>query len=502
VITLRPYQEEAVTAVLTKRDQYQKLLMVMPTGAGKTIVFSHIAHRIWQAAKEKTLILAHRDELIDQAIDKLQRATGLKASREQADSSGSKRSTVVVASVASLKTDRLTKWPRNYFGQIIVDECHHILADTYQRILDHFPDAKVLGVTATADRGDKRNLGTYFEEVACEIDLLSLIRDRYLSKIEAHTIPLKIDLRAVKTTANGDLCAEEVSHAIEPYLEKIADIIAAECAHRKTLVFLPLIWLSEQFAGICKNKGLAAEHVDGTSPDRADILDRFSTDQTRLLSNCMLLTEGYDEPSIDCVICLRPTKIRSLYAQMVGRGTRIHPGKTELLLIDFLWLSDEHALIKPAHLLASDNEEARAMASFGDRDLAEAKERAEAERLAAHEKLAARLAANQNKKRKTFNALEFCVALRNLALADYEPTMRWHSKPVSEKQAALLLKNGIDLATVKNAGHAHVLIETIMNRYDLRLASVRQLVYLRKLGHPPGAVHFRGSLGIFRPSLG
>src|SRR5262249_35736072 len=160
-----------------------------------------------------------------------------------------------------------------------------------------------------------------------------------------------------------------------------------------------------------------------------------SNGQTRLLSNAMLLTEGYDEPTVDCIVCLRPTRIRSLFAQIIGRGTRIHPGKSELMIVDFLWLSREHNLIKPAHLVSAAEREAAqiARAMQEGSDLCEAKDQADEERRQELEReivkrhaLAARLEANRHRKGRLFDAIELAVALRDLVNAEYEPTMGWH----------------------------------------------------------------------------
>jgi superfamily II DNA or RNA helicase len=248
---LRPYQEQAVAAILKSWIDYDRSLLVAPTGSGKTIIFAHIAQRAGQLDNGKTLILAHREELIDQAIDKLHLACDIRATKEKADSYADRTAQVVVASVQTLHATRLQSWPKDHFARVIVDEAHHVTADSYQRILAHFQDTRVLGVTATPDRGDKRNLGTYFQDVAHEISLLDLIRDQFLSPIKAETIPIKIDLAGVKV-AKGDLDAGGLGHAIAPYLEHIASLIAERYKDRKTLVFLPLIKLSEQFADLCK----------------------------------------------------------------------------------------------------------------------------------------------------------------------------------------------------------------------------------------------------------
>ena len=299
-------------------------------------------------------ILAHRDELLDQARDKIFRAVGLLADKEKADDYASLSSDIVVASVQTLsRRDRLLRFPPNHFSTVIIDEAHHILAASYLAILEHFNGAKVFGVTATPDRGDKKNLAAYFEKVAFEIGLTDLIRAKWLCPIKVKTVPLAIDISAVGMRA-GDFSDEELAQALEPVLRELAQAIKEHVGQRKSLIFLPLIRTSYQFAEILREHGLAAEAIHGESTDRKEILARFSAGQTRLLCNAMLLNEGYDEPSIDCVVCLRPTTIRSLFAQMIGRGTRIHPGKENLLLLDFLWLSREHNLVGPASLIAKD----------------------------------------------------------------------------------------------------------------------------------------------------
>jgi superfamily II DNA or RNA helicase len=373
----------------------------------------------------------------------------------------------------------------NYFAEgVLVHNCHHTLAESYLGTLRHFDqNAFVLGVTATPDRSDKRTLSAYYENVAFEITLLDLIKQGYLSPITVKTVPLEIDLDEVRTVA-GDYSAEDLGHALEPYLEEIARIIAEEYPNRKTLVFLPLISCSEKFAALCRRHGLAAEHVDGGSPDRKAILERFSSGETTLLSNAMLLTEGYDEPSVDCVVCLRPTKIRSLYSQIVGRGTRIHPGKDHLLLLDFLWLSSRHSLIKPAHLIAADDKEAQEITEAleeEDGDLEKAQEAANADRT---RKLVAQLRENRTRNSSTFDAMEFAVTLNDPSLARFEPTMGWHLDKVTPRQSKLLAKFGIDPVSVMTKGHAALLLDRIFMRLDLKLATAKQVRWLRKLGHP------------------
>jgi superfamily II DNA or RNA helicase len=392
------------------------------------------------------------------------------------------------------REQRRNRWPRDHFGLVVVDESHHALSASYTSVLSHFdPFARVLGVTATPDRGDRKSLGRYFENIAYEVGLLDLIRQNWLAPIKVKTVPLEIDLDGCRTTA-GDYNAEDVGHALEPYLERIASVLH-EHRHRKILVFLPLVSISKDLAKICRLRGIAAEHIDGQSKDRAEILDRFRHGKTTLLTNAMLLTEGYDEPSIDCVVCLRPTQVRSLYSQIVGRGTRIYPGKDHLLLLDFLWLAEEHNLIKPAHLIAGDEEEAKAItdALDGNGDLEEAKATAEEERAA---KLKERLERNKARTSRTFDPIEFALSLKDVNLAEYVPTMRWHEDEVTDKQRTLIERFGLDANAVKSKGHASALLDKLFLRRSLDLATAKQVRWLYRIGHPhPETLTFEEASG-------
>ena len=200
--------------------------------------------------------------------------------------------------------------------------------------MKHFPDAQILGVTATPDRGDMQNLGQFFESLAYEYTLPKAIKEGYLTPIKALTIPLKIDMSSVSVQA-GDFKASDIGTALDPYLEGIAEEMKKYCSDKKTVVFLPLVKTSQKFRDLLNEHGFQAAEVNGNSQDRAEILADFEAGKYNVLCNSMLLTEGWDCPSVDCIVVLRPTKVRSLYCQMVGRGTRLFPGKDHLLLLDF-----------------------------------------------------------------------------------------------------------------------------------------------------------------------
>lgn len=359
---LRPYQQEAKEAVFEQWDNgIRKTLLVLPTGCGKTIVFAKVTEDCVRKG-DRVLILAHRGELLDQAADKLKKTTGLNSAVEKAESSclGS-WFRVVVGSVQTLMREkRLGQFPGDYFNTIIIDEAHHCISDSYQKVLEHFPEAHVLGVTATPDRGDMRNLGQYFESLAYEYTLPKAIKEGYLTPIKALTIPLKIDMSGVSVQA-GDFKASDIGTALDPYLEGIAQEMQKYCADKKTVVFLPLVKTSQKFRDVLNDYGFQAAEVNGDSQDRAEILADFESGKYNVLCNSMLLTEGWDCPSVDCVVVLRPTKVRSLYCQMVGRGTRLSPGKEHLLLLDFLWHTERHELCHPASLICDNEEVAQKM---------------------------------------------------------------------------------------------------------------------------------------------
>ncbi|MEG2001409.1 MAG: DEAD/DEAH box helicase, partial [Evtepia sp.] len=359
---LRPYQEAAKQAVFDAWESgVNRTLMVLPTGCGKTVVFAKITETCVKNG-ERVLILAHRGELLDQAADKLLQATGLRCATEKADETClDSFYRIVVGSVQSLMREkRLEKFRPDFFQYIVIDEAHHCLSEGYRRVLDHFKDAKVLGVTATPDRGDMKNLGEIFQTKAFEYTLPKAINEGYLVPMKALTVPLKLDLSGVGMQG-GDFKVGEIGTALDPYLDQIAEQMVLHCKARKTVVFLPLIKTSQKFTDILNEHGFRAAEVNGKSADRAEILSAFNDGRYNVLCNSMLLTEGWDCPSVDCVIVLRPTKVRSLYSQMVGRGTRLCDGKNDLLIMDFLWHTEKHELCHPANLICENPEVSKKM---------------------------------------------------------------------------------------------------------------------------------------------
>lgn len=487
---LRPYQEEARAKVQQEwKEGRKRTLLVLPTGCGKTIVFSKIIEDRVKMG-ERVLVLAHRSELLEQASDKLMTATGLGTALEKAENTSiGSWFRVVVGSVQTMQREkRLSQFPPNHFDTIVIDEAHHAISDGYQRVLEHFGEANVLGVTATPDRGDMRNLGSYFDSLAYEYPLVDAIKSGYLSKITAITIPLELDLSTV-SQQGGDFKASEIGTALDPYLEQIADEMVKQCKDRKTVVFLPLVKTSQKFRDILNAKGFKAAEVNGESKDRAEILEDFDKDKYNVLCNSMLLTEGWDCPTVDCVVVLRPTKVRALYSQMVGRGTRLAPGKENLLLLDFLWHTERHELCRPAHLIASSPEVAKKMTENMAEDtevefsLLKAEEQASKDVVAEREEaLAKQLAEQRRKKRKLVDPLQFEMSIQAEDLADYVPSFGWEMAPPSEKQLKALEKFGIYTEEIGNAGKAGQLLDRLNKRKDSGLTTPKQIRLLEGRG--------------------
>lgn len=485
---LRPYQKESMESVFEQWEEVDKTLLVLPTGCGKTIVFAKITEQCVKGGK-RVLILAHRGELLEQAADKIAKTTGLGCATEKAEQSSLNTwYRIVVGSVQTLMREkRLNQFDRDYFDVIIIDEAHHCISDSYQKVLQYFSNAKVLGVTATPDRGDMKNLGSYFESLAYEYSLPKAIKEGYLCPIKAQTIPLKLDLSGVSQQA-GDFKTSDIDTALDPYLFQIGDEMRKYCTNRKTVVFLPLVKTSQKFTHILNELGFRAVEVNGGSDDRADVLQDFESGKYNVLCNSMLLTEGWDCPSVDCVVVLRPTKVRALYSQMVGRGTRLCEGKKELLLLDFLWHSERHELCHPAHLISENEEVAKQItkniAEAGcPIDLEEAEVKAQEDVVAQREEaLAEQLQKMRNRKRKLVDPLQFEMSIQAEDLTNYVPAFGWEMGPATDKQIKTLEKLGIYPDSIDNAGKAARILDKLDKRRMAGLTTPKQIRFLESRG--------------------
>lgn len=477
-MTLRPYQIEFVDQTLGRLIECDRVLGVMATGGGKTRCAGELIRRYLPSGP--ALFIADAQELVRQAADKLGACTDLIPQVEMGDEHAQPGDRLVVGTTQTLSR-RLDKWPRDYFHLIVVDEAHrNTLGGMAQKVLGHFACAQVVGITATPFRSDKQQLGTFYQAVACEIGLVRLIKEGWLSRIMIKSVPAGIDLSGVRTVA-GDYREDDLGEAIEPHLFRCAEILAEHARNRRTVVFLPLIGTSKAFVRACTALGLRAVHADGT--DRTG-LEAFRSRQADIIANAQLLTTGWDQPDVDCVMVLRPTKSLVLYSQMIGRGTRIHPGKDHLLVLDPLFLSDSMDLIRPSRLIAQTAQEAESLDAVfagGGRDLLDAQEEVEASRSS---RLAEELAARAHRAARTMDPLVFELSLKEADLAGYQPTMPWEFQPMTDKQAELLRHQGFQLNQITCRGHASKLLDVVFRRRQLGLATPKQVRWLTRLGHP------------------
>lgn len=358
-LPLRPYQTEALAAIEeAERRGVRRQLVALPTGTGKTVVFAHFIG----SRPGRALILAHRDELLSQAADKVRRISPnteigiVKAEQDQHDAD------VVVASVQTLsRFRRLTRLQPN-FSTIVIDEAHHAVAQSYQDVLGYLGACQddgplTLGVTATAKRGDKAALGEVFQEIVFERSILEMIEAHYLCDLRAVQVRVAADFNDLHTRA-GDFVDSEVEQALldADAPEHVVKAYQEHADGRKALLFTPTVKLAHAMAQAFREAGIAAEALHGgTEPEkRKAILKRLESGQTRVVANCAVLTEGFDEPSIECIIVACPTKSQPLFVQMVGRGTRLHPGKEDCLILDVVGATARHDLVTTASLFGLD----------------------------------------------------------------------------------------------------------------------------------------------------
>lgn len=378
---LRDYQQlfcRAVVNAFTRgaegQGPFSRVLGVAATGAGKTIMASALVWWITRKPRRtgRVLMLADTDELVQQAADKILQATGLIPDIEKAASKAELASTVVVGSIQTLSR-RLDRWPADHFDLVIADEAHLSMARNWQGVLKHFGNggAWVLGITATPERGDGQKLMRYYEHIAAEIGLFDLINRGHLAPLTVQVCPLQIDCTNLKAATKGMNAGNfddgELEEAIEPYLAAIIDEWETHARDRRTLIFHPSIRASQRFTEMLQARGISAAHVSGQSKDRKEMLKGFETGRFQVLNNAQLLTKGYDCPAISCVINLRPTKSRTQYLQMIGRGTRTCDGKTDCLILDFLWQFQELGIMRPAALIGKGDEHEAAVAAVMER---------------------------------------------------------------------------------------------------------------------------------------
>lgn len=334
---LRPYQQECIDTI--EAQDPGAYLVQMATGMGKTVTFANIPRH-----GERMLILSHREELVEQPRKYFSCTYGIERARAR-----SRGEEVVSASVQSL-VRRLDSFHPEDFAFIICDEAHHAAARTYRQIFDYFRPEKLIGFTATPNRGDKVRLDTVFQDIIFQRDLRWGIRNGYLADIHCRRVDIGFDLSAVHTR-QGDYAPGELEAAMEGTADAIAQAYR-EMAVGATLIFAVSVNQAREIAG--KIEGAVV--VTGETKDRASIIRAFTAGEIPCIVNCMVFTEGTDIPRVETVIIARPTQSEALYAQMVGRGLRLYPGKERLELIDCVGITGRASLCTAPSLLGIDME--------------------------------------------------------------------------------------------------------------------------------------------------
>ncbi len=350
---LRPYQLEAVEAVIAARRRgVRRMLVALPTGAGKTVIFSELIRR----ARREVLVLAHRDELLEQARDKIRAALGRvddhrRVEIERGETRASSSARVIVASIRSLHEGRIGRvLAGRELGLVIYDECHHAVADANRAVLERIGvfeadwPGTLVGFTATTRRADGRALSEVFEEIVAQRSLEQMIGDGYLRPLRGLRVETKVELDAVPLAASGEDFDEDALAAaidVETRNSLVARSILELCRDRRTIAFCVGVRHAEHLCAALNRIGVRAAIVHGEMPKpaRAQTLARFRAGEFRVLTNVGVLTEGFDDPGVSAIAMVRPTRSEALYLQCVGRGMRLDPSARDCLVIDFVDLS-------------------------------------------------------------------------------------------------------------------------------------------------------------------
>lgn len=490
-----------------KDNRYLLSNKIITHNCGKTVIFSQIVKELNDANK-KVLILAHRGELLEQTQDKLSKFGILSVLEKAEFHADIENDNIIVASIQSISRDnRLLNYPKDYFDAIIIDEAHHAVSDTYMKVINYFSTAKLLGVTATPNRSDVRSVSDIFESVAYTYNIRDAIDEHWLSPICIQRIPIEIDLSEVRVSC-GDYVPSDLENVLHPYLVEIANKLKDIAADRKTLIFTPTIAIGEEFTEILNNAGFRAACVSGKSKDRDEIKQKLHNGELNVVCNSMLWVEGFDEPSVDCIINLRATKSTSLYTQIIGRGLRLSPqtAKENLLVLDFLWHSGRkgYDILSPVNLFIDSNK-----ASYAEKILnkCECEDLFELEKQADAAKLLAENLKNASKKffmgieikelknpnlsySYNYSQLDSVSIMNDEAVKFYTgkdvfkwyPYHKWEIEPLTSKQAEMLSSNGFDLKKIPYKGMASKLIDTVFKHKETNRCSFKQYKFLTKRG--------------------
>lgn len=519
---LRDYQISRVEESESQWGNFQRQLLVMATGTGKTRLMGRTAQNFNSRGK-KTLMLANRIHLVEQTAQGVADETGLNVDIEMGNASASPYADVVVASPQTLsQLNRLTSFSHDHFGCLIEDEAH--LAEkgaTWLRIRNWFffgPDSLtegwkappnvppprgnccILGCTATPTDG----LGAKYDYNITSYSLLDAVDDGWLVPIEHESIPLKIDIRglkSVRTQFGQDFKPADLDAKIAPVIDKMAEQLAIRARDRKTIAFLPSVRTSEMFAEACERHGLRGIFASGYCLDKSEKTDAFrASGRGTVLSNCSLVNFGVDFPDVDCIFMGSATRSKTTYRQRAGRGTRVLKGvvdgldtpeqrraaiaasaKPNLLILDPFFIHERIDLCEFYDLVAESPEVKERMKN-SDGTLKEKKERAERDELRALEKEARRVA---RKEARVIDPLTWGVSIGDDRIAAYVPEKESDRLPPLDGQIDYLKRAHIDVTRITSRGLAERIIGIHCFRYQHKFATPQQLHFLGALGEPP-----------------
>lgn len=518
---LRDYQAKCVDAVMESLQDHRSTLVVKPTGTGKSVTFGFAANRFID--RGRVMVIAHREELLEQAAEKLHKITGYRPDIEKAESYAAtgetlvEHSPIVVASVQSLisgKDDwrRVHRFNPYEFSLIIVDEAHHSVSQSYVECIRHFqqnPKLKVLGVTATPDRADEAALGRVYEDVAFEYSITDAIADGWLVPIRQRLVHVEsIDYSGVKTTA-GDLNGADLERVltIEKNLHGMAVPTLEICGDKKSIVFAVTVSQAERLAEILNRyRENSAIIVHGKTPyeERKEKTRAFRDGEYQFFVNVGIATEGFDVPDVQCIVMGRPTKSRSLYSQMLGRGTRPLTGlvdalataderraaieasdKPEMLVVDFVGNSGRHEIVHAADVLGGDYEDE--VVELAKREMAKSPQRIDEALLAAEKQLRAQRERAEAARRARITAkVQYAAQTKDIAVWYDVPYVRdkafYQEKTLSDKQIAVLERAGFVVEEMSYARAKAALVQ-IFKRMNNGLCSYKQAKLLEKWGY-------------------
>ena len=521
---LRDYQEAAANGVFEAWKDNTSALAVLPTGLGKTVLFAEIIRRMNERGA-RAMVLAHREELITQAADKIKRVTGLEAQIEMGEyhvqSWWGDLPPVIVSTVQTQcaggdGAGRMSKFDPQEFGMVVIDEAHHATSSTYRRCIDWYcqnPNCKVLGVTATPDRADEAALGQVFDAVAYEYQVLDAINNGWLVPIEQQMVTVgSLDFSGIRTTA-GDLNQGDLAEVMEDErnLQGIAAPTVEICGEKRAIVFAATVEQAERLAEMLNRyKPDKAAWLCGKTDkdDRRRMLADFKAGKLQFVVNVGVLTEGFDDSGVEVVVMARPTKSRSLYAQMAGRGTRPHDTvagllgdlptaqercamirnsvKPSCLIVDFCGNSGRHKLCCTADILGGkiDDEVVaevtrRVKETNGPVDMTEEMRKVKAE--------------IEERKRREAATRAALQARAEYLTTKIDPFSQWDITPAQErgwdrgkkfspKQEQVLLERiGVDPKKIPY-GQGKQLLDEYFRRIQGGYASLKQAALLKKRG--------------------